>query len=149
MLLEHFWKSLYFWRNCQFCPSRKKLHFKMNSNRKQLFKTGIIFHNITVLLFFWSNKCHLGQRKILFKNINKPLSTQSLTCSVNIQNPKWLKCHLLIRTLMRIWCSLNILMKLLIVSFTVYATVRLYTFTFSRSFYPKRLTKKDNRSNHL
>ncbi len=69
----------YFWRNCQFCTSRKKLHFKMNSNRKQLFKTGIIFHNITVLLFFWSNKCHLGQRKILFKNINKPLSIQSLT----------------------------------------------------------------------
>jgi len=43
---------------------RNKLHFKIYSNRKQLFEIVIIFHNITVYYEFCSNKWSLGERLI-------------------------------------------------------------------------------------
>jgi len=36
----------------QLCHHRNKLHFKIYSNRKQLFLIVIIFHNITFFCFF-------------------------------------------------------------------------------------------------
>ncbi len=59
-------KSVYyndFWRSCDTedwsndaentaAHHRNKLHFKIYSNKKQLFKTVIIFHNITVFTVF-------------------------------------------------------------------------------------------------
>ncbi len=53
----------YFWRSCDTedwsndaentaAHHRNKLHFKIYSNKKQLFKTVIIFHNITVFTVF-------------------------------------------------------------------------------------------------
>jgi len=43
-----------------------------------------IFHNITVffLLYFWSNKCKLGEHKRLFKNIKKIFPTPNLWTEV-------------------------------------------------------------------
>ncbi len=35
------------------CITVINLHFKVNSNRKQLFEMVIIFHNITVFTVFW------------------------------------------------------------------------------------------------
>jgi len=56
----------------QFCR-RNKLHFKMYSNRTQLFEIVIIFHIITVLLYFLLNKCSLGKHKRLVSEISKLL----------------------------------------------------------------------------
>ncbi len=53
----------------QLCYQRNKLCFKIYSYRQQLFKIVIIFHNITVLLYFYSNKVALVSIGGIFKNI--------------------------------------------------------------------------------
>ncbi len=72
-------KSAYyydFWRSCDTedwsndaentaAHHSNQLQFTIYSNRKQLFLIIIIiFHNITDLLYFWPNKCSLGEQKI-------------------------------------------------------------------------------------
>ncbi len=45
-----------------------KLYFKIYSDRKQSLWNVIIFHSITVLLYFWINKCSI--KETAFKNVN-------------------------------------------------------------------------------
>ncbi len=59
------------------------LHFTIFSNTKQLLKIVIIFHSITVFtVFYFSNKCGLAEKKILFKTLENTKDTKLLN-SVN------------------------------------------------------------------
>ncbi len=55
---------MYLWHH------RKKLHFKLNS-----IKLSIIFHNITVLLYFWSSKSRFSDTFFILWRFEKSLST--------------------------------------------------------------------------
>jgi len=49
----------------QLCHHR---NFVMYSNRKLFKKYSLIFHKISILTYFWLNKCSLGKHKWLLKN---------------------------------------------------------------------------------
>ncbi len=90
------------WSNDALPSQEKKIHFKIFSNRKQFFV--IIFHNVTVFLYFWSNKSlescfinikilnHLkllngGVHKHIFKKYMKKKSAVKWFIAINrIQN---------------------------------------------------------------
>ncbi len=69
MFLEHinileldFWRIMWHWCNDAENSAllhKIKLHFNIYSKSNQFFKIVIIFHNIIVLVYFWSNKCSL------------------------------------------------------------------------------------------
>ncbi len=78
---------MWHWRQEKLCwkfsfDHRNKLHFKIYSNRKLYFWIIEIFHNITVLVYFWSNTCHLGKHQRLLSKTYKNLIDSNINGSV-------------------------------------------------------------------